>query len=198
MADTVILHREGDSPPPHPRGVSYTKPIDRANEVVAVLDLAGHLSGAGVRRGKEVLFRCPLHDDRNPSLRVDPAKDVWYCDPCGVGRDVVRLAQLAWGYPVEESHIAAAELLMLFGHDLPQRPPSWFRKQERQRPVRDAIDRERFAHLRRRLFRAYFKTSVLAIEDEAEREAEYDILWDATEPLAEMLLDRLSEERRSA
>lgn len=108
---------------------------------------------------------------------------------------MVDLAKAAWGYGEGEMAMAAADLLHEFGHPIPERPASWYAKQERQKPIRDAIDRARFEHLRRRLFRAFFKPSLLAIEDEEEREAEYGILWEATEPLAEMLLGDLSERR---
>ncbi len=188
--------REGEFPP-RPRGVSHTKPIDAAKAKVTVPELAERLSGPGVRRGREVFYRCPLHDDTNPSLRVDPAKGVWYCDPCGRGGDVVELARLVWEYPVEESAVAAAVLLMEFGHEVPQRPPSWFRRQERQKPVRDAIEQARFEHLRRRLFRWFFAPALVQIQDVDEREAETAILWDATEPLARLALRDL-EEGRSA
>lgn len=165
-----------------------------------MLELAERLSGPGVRSGKEIVFLCPLHNDHNPSLRVDPEKRVWYCPPCSVGGDVVTLACLAWGYDhrVGRSAAEAAAMLLLeFGHDIPPRPPSWFRKQARQKPVRDAIARAKFEHLRRRLFRRFFAPSVEAIEDQQEREEEARVLWEATEPLAEMLMRDLAE-RRSA
>ena len=78
--------------------------------------------------------------------------------------------------------------------ELPQRPQSWYRRRERQRPVRDTIDRVRFDHLRRRLFRSFFEPSLLWIEDLGEREAEAALLWDATAPLAQMMLERLRGE----
>src|SRR5215207_7735127 len=180
---------------PRYRGISYTKPIDAAKDAVLVEDLAERLSGPGVRRGREIAFVCPLHDDHNPSLRVDPAKGLWYCDPCLLGGDVVELARLAWGHDEREAHIAAAMLLMEFGYEVPQRPPSWFAKQDRQKPVRDAIAQAKFEHLRRRLFRRFFKASVMAIEDQDEREAEYQVLWDVTRPLAKMLMAELQSGR---
>src|SRR5215210_703122 len=136
------------------RGSSYRGPIDAAREAVPILDLAERLSGsAGVRRGREIAFRCPLHDDHDPSLRVDPDKGVWFCDPCLMGGDVVELARLAWGYDQRDAHVAAAMLLLEFGHEVPQRPPTWFRRQERQRRTRDAIDREKLEHIRMLVFR---------------------------------------------
>jgi hypothetical protein len=75
--------------------------------------------------------------------------------------------------------------------ELPKRPQSWYRRQERQRPVRDAINRARFDHLRRRLFRWFFELSIVRIENPDEREAEAALLWEATAPLAQMMLERL-------
>jgi hypothetical protein len=86
---------------------------------------------------------------------------------------------------------AMIALSLEYGVELPKRTESWHRKQERQRPVRDAINRARFDHLRRRLFRRFFEPSLVQIEDPSEREAEAALLWDATAPLAEMMLERL-------
>ena len=37
--------------------------------------------------GRDTVLPCvnPAHADRHPSLRVNVDKDVWHCDPCGVG-----------------------------------------------------------------------------------------------------------------
>ena len=37
----------------------------------------------------------------------------------------------------------AAYLLMEFGYQLPERPPAWFRRQERPAAVRDSLARDR-------------------------------------------------------
>ncbi len=202
---TVYINIPGPAPPfeperdPERRGVSVVRPITAAKEAVTVEQFAEHLSGQpGERHGKKIFFPCPLHDDHKPSLQVDPEKGVWFCFPCYVGGDVVRLAQLAWGYDHRDGKSAAeaaAMLLLEFGHQPPQRPPSWFRKQERQRPIRDAIGKAKFDHLCRRLFRLYFKDAVMSIQDSAERDAEYEILWDSTELLARMVLRDLGERR---
>jgi hypothetical protein len=171
------------------------RPIDAAKEAVSVVELAERLSGPGTRRGKEVFFRCPFHDDRNPSLRVDPDKGVWYCDPCGVGGNVVELARRAWGHTDDGRGAAeaAAFLLMEFGHEVPQRLPSWFAKRQRQKPVRDAIYQMKFDLLRRRLFRRFCSPKLINIEDPDEREEEAQILWAMTRNLAKMLIADLEE-----
>jgi DNA primase len=160
------------------RGVSYTKPIDEAKRLVPVPDLAEKLSGApGVKRGRELAYICPLHDDHNPSLRVDPGKGVWFCDPCLLGGDCVELARLVWGYDQCDAHVAAVEILLWFGFDVPQRPPAWFRKQERQKASRDAVEKTRNNIRRRRLFEYLILPHVDAIADEEERNRELDRAW---------------------
>jgi DNA primase len=163
------------------RGVSYTGPIDAAKEVVPVIDLADRLSGpGGLRRlGKEWAGRCvlPDHEDRSPSFTVNPQKNVWFCHGCLQGGDVVELARLAYGYDQRDAHTAAAMLLMEFGYEVPQRPPAWYRKQERQKSTRDAIEETKKNIVRRRLFKHLILPLVDAIEDEEEHNRELDRAW---------------------
>ncbi len=39
-------------------------------------------------RGKEFIGVCPFHDDKNPSMYVSPAKQIYKCFACGAGGDV--------------------------------------------------------------------------------------------------------------
>jgi hypothetical protein len=136
--------------------------------------------------------RCPLpdHEDKTPSFYIYPPGR-FHCYGCGRSGDVVDLEFFCRDYG--ELWEAMISLAVEYGVELPKRPDSWFRKQERQRPVRNAIDRARFDHLRRRVFRWFFEPSLLRIENPDEREAEAVLLWDATEPLAEMMVERLRE-----
>ncbi|MDP9475317.1 MAG: CHC2 zinc finger domain-containing protein [Actinomycetota bacterium] len=144
-----------------------------------IVELAERLSGPGVRRGKEIYFVCPLHDDHDPSLRVDPVKNLWYCDPCAVGGDVVELAQRAWN--IERADVAAAEVLMTFGHEVPERPPAWFARQDRQAPVRNRLHREKVEHIRMLVFRLiwvpWLRTLPESVREEAAASAWRDSLW---------------------
>jgi DNA primase len=163
------------------RGLSYRRPIDAAKEAVPVIDLADRLCGpGGLRRiGEKWVAHCPLpdHEDRSPSFTVYPETDSFFCYGCLRGGDVIKLASLAWGYDERDAHVAAANLLHQFGHDIPQRPPAWFRKQERQKATRDAIEKTQNNIRRRRLFRYLILPHVDAIEDEEERNRELDRAW---------------------
>jgi DNA primase len=136
--------------------------------------------------------RCPLpnHEDKTPSFYIYPPGRYW-CYGCGRGGDVVDLEFHCGDYG--ELWEAMISLAIDYGVELPERSRSWHRKQERQQPVRDAIAQARFDHLHRRLFRRFFEPSLLRIEDPEERKAEAAILWEATEPLAEMALERMWE-----
>jgi DNA primase len=175
------------------RGISYTGPIDAAKEAVPVIDLANRLTGpGGLRRvGKEWAGRCPLpdHEDRSPSFTVNPEKNVFFCHGCLCGGDVVELARLAWGYDQRDAHVAAAMLLMEFGHEVPQRPPTWFRKQERQKPVRDALEQVKVRSARRRLMRA-FGPLLASIKDPEERRQEAQRIWQDLEEVARLVVER--------
>ena len=160
------------------RGVPYVRPIDAAKEAVPVIDLADRLCGpSGLRHvGKERVGRCPLpgHEDRSPSFTVNADKNVWFCHGCLHGGDVVELARLAWGYDQRDAHVAAAMVLLEFGHEVPPRPPAWFRKQERQRHTRAAIEETKMNVVRRRLFRHLILPLIDTIEDEEEHNRELD------------------------
>lgn len=60
---------------------------------VDIVDLVGE-SVALRRKGKEFIGLCPFHPDRNPSMHVSPAKQIFKCFACGAGGDVIRFVQL--------------------------------------------------------------------------------------------------------
>jgi hypothetical protein len=174
------------------RGISSTSPINAAKEAVSVIDLADRLAGPGGMRkiGEKWVGRCPLpdHEDRTPSFTVYPGR--WHCYGCGRGGDVVDLARLAWRYDERDAHVAAANVLYAFGCDIPQRPPSWFRKQERQRPVRDGLEEIKVRALRRALYRM---VDPLIVDDE-----DAEKTWNECLPLARLWLQRINDERKAS
>jgi DNA primase len=74
--------------------------------------------------------RCvlPDHEDRTPSFTVNPERNLLWCHGCLRGGDAITLAQRAWG--IARADVAAAEVLLTFGHEIPKRPESWYRRQE--------------------------------------------------------------------
>jgi len=59
--------------------------IERLKNEVAVQRLV-EASGVGLKKsGKDMLGRCPFHDDAEASLVVTPAKNLWHCFGCQIG-----------------------------------------------------------------------------------------------------------------
>jgi hypothetical protein len=177
------------------RGISYTTPINAAKDAVPGIDLADRLCGPGQMRrvGEKWAARCPLpdHEDKTPSFTVYPETNSWYCFGCLRGGDVVELYRLAEGYEERDAHVAAANVLLEFGHEVPERPPSWFRKQERQKATRDLVHEAKIEVLARRLWRYVIGPIVEEIEDPEERVDVARRLWRATEVRAgQMIAER--------
>jgi DNA primase len=190
----VIIDANRETGTQRYRGVSYTRPIDEAKRLIPIIDEADRLCGpGGLRRvGKEWVGRCPLpdHEDRSPSFTVNPEKNVFFCHGCVRGGDVVELARLAWGYDQRDAHVAAAMLLMEFGHDLPQRPESYFDKQARQGRTRDALEEAKVRRVQRRLYRWLFAPIIARFEDEDERLEEARIAWEDCGQIARLMVCR--------
>jgi DNA primase catalytic core len=63
---------------------------ERIKREVSIQRLAEARGIKLVRSGKELIGLCPFHDDRNPSLNIDPVENVWHCKgACGEGGDVI-------------------------------------------------------------------------------------------------------------
>src|SRR5205823_5675782 len=55
--------------------------------------LLGPAPGRRGERGRRLWWPCPFHEDRNPSLCVDPGKPWWRCYGCDVKGDAVDLVR---------------------------------------------------------------------------------------------------------
>ncbi len=55
-----------------------------ANDVVAVIGERAPVK----QRGRDFWCCCPLHNEKTPSLKIDPALQLWHCFGCGEGGDV--------------------------------------------------------------------------------------------------------------
>ena len=193
------VHQAEATRAPRYRGVSYARPIDAAKEAVPVIDLADRLAGPGKTRraGNTWITNCllPNHEDRSPSLVVYPETNSWFCFSCLRGGDVVELARLVWEYDERDAHIAAAMLLMEFGHEVPQRPLSWHSRQSRQARARRAIENAKVRRVQRRIYRWILAPPLANIEDKDERHEEIGHAWEDAGKIARHLVVH-SEVRR--
>lgn len=78
-------------------------PVEEARRV-SIVDVARRL-GCGEPEGRwgEPRVLCPLHDDSNPSMRLDTDRGLWYCDPCSEGGDAIALVQAVQGVGFAEA-----------------------------------------------------------------------------------------------
>jgi DNA primase len=61
------------------------------------VDLVRYIESRGTKltkKGKEYVGLCPFHDDHNPSLSVDPKKQVWHCFGCDSGGDIIMFIRM--------------------------------------------------------------------------------------------------------
>src|SRR5438105_343833 len=72
--------------------------LERLKNEVSVQRLA-EARGIQLRRhGADLLGLCPFHEDRNPSLVISPAKNLWHClGACQAGGSVVDWVMKAEG-----------------------------------------------------------------------------------------------------
>ena len=69
----------------------FTETVEKAR-AVSLLEVVQRLAlGTPAKKGKELAVRCPFHEDNDPSLRLNPTKQLWYCAPCALGGDGIKL-----------------------------------------------------------------------------------------------------------
>ena len=65
--------------------------------IKASVDLVDLVKAKGIhlkRNGKNYFGLCPFHNDKTPSLSINPSKNLWQCFGCGAGGDVIRFIEL--------------------------------------------------------------------------------------------------------
>jgi DNA primase len=66
--------------------------VERVRDAADIVRIVGeHVSLRA--KGREYVGLCPFHDDRNPSMSVVPAKQIFHCFVCGTGGDVFSFIQ---------------------------------------------------------------------------------------------------------
>ncbi len=70
---------------------------ERIEAIKRDIDLAAFIESRGImlkKNGKGYTGLCPFHEDTNPSLSVNPSKNLWQCFGCGTGGDIIRFVEL--------------------------------------------------------------------------------------------------------
>ena len=193
-------HRGNPGPPGDHRSEhpSIRRAIAAIKEQVSCLDVANYYAagqGDSWRREGADRWRrrCinPDHEDKTPSFVVYERTDSFYCYGCQVGGDAINLEKMCGGHA--ETWTAVVALSQRYNVPLPERPPRWYKRRERQRPIREAIYEARVYAARRRLYRTFFEPIILASEDEEDRSQDAQLFWEITDLLARHLIDNMME-----
>lgn len=67
--------------------MSYPDAKEQVRQATDIVDLVGRYLELR-RSGRHFVGRCPWHDDRRPSLQVNPDRQTWKCWVCDIGGDV--------------------------------------------------------------------------------------------------------------
>lgn len=164
---------------PEPRGpASFRRQLEAVKEAVRIEAVAQDYGEFKLAGSERLLGRCvsPHHEDRTPSLTIFTNEQRFKCFGigCRAHGDVLDLVQLAEGCELWEAMMI---LSTRFGISLPERPPAWFRRQERQAPVRAAVEQTRKGIYRRRLFKYLILPTLQRIEDDEEYDRELERAW---------------------
>ena len=120
-------------------GVYRREDIDRVRAATNIVDLVGAVTTVK-RVGRTYKAICPFHQEKTPSMSLDPARGLYHCFGCGVGGDVFTFVQETQGLDFNE----AVELLASrAGIHLEADPGAARRRGERERlveAVRLAVD----------------------------------------------------------
>ncbi len=164
---------------------SFLRQIEAVKEGSRIEEVAADYGEFRLAGDGRLVGRClsPEHEDRTPSMYVYADDPHFHCFGCGESGDVVDLVRLVEGCEFWEAMMILKER---YGISLPERPRSWFERQERQAPVRDTLDAQRIEHIRLLLFR-FLWTPWLKRLPEWAREEAADSAWAGTLPLARQL-----------
>lgn len=73
--------------------------VRNANDIVEIVGNYGEMR----RQGRLWVTRCPWHDDRRPSLQVNPTRQSWKCWVCDIGGDVFSFVMKREGFDFPEA-----------------------------------------------------------------------------------------------
>ena len=79
--------------------------LDQLKKDTSILDVLERYGVTAERQGNGTQFKalCPFHDDKDPSLSVDPIKNVWHCFGCQKGGSSIDFVMEKEGIPFREA-----------------------------------------------------------------------------------------------
>ena len=70
---------------------------ERIEQIKRSVDLGALMRSRGIelrKNGKGLKGRCPFHEDKTPSLSINPKENLWQCFGCGAAGDAIRFVEL--------------------------------------------------------------------------------------------------------
>lgn len=83
--------------------IDWERERDRIDLAAVVTGFLGPAPGRRGERGRWLWWRCPFHDDGNPSFKVEPGKPWWRCFGCGEHGDAATLVMKLRGVSFPEA-----------------------------------------------------------------------------------------------
>jgi len=69
-------------------------------EIIQIIEQAGFKPR---RKGKSFWLSCPFHEDRTPSMKIDPEKQTFFCFGCQTGGDSISFIQKHYGLSFKDA-----------------------------------------------------------------------------------------------
>ncbi len=104
---------------------------DRVRDATNIVELVGAITTVK-KSGRTYTAICPFHQEKTPSMSLDPARGLFHCFGCGVGGDVFSFVQDTQGLSFPE---ALEFLAQKAGITLEEDPAAGRRKGERRKLV---------------------------------------------------------------
>jgi len=77
--------------------------LDQLKKETSILDVLERYGVAVKQQGSKFMALCPFHEDKNPSLSIDPVKNVWHCFGCQKGGSIIDFVMEKEGIPFKEA-----------------------------------------------------------------------------------------------
>ncbi len=90
------------------------------------------------KAGSSYTGLCPFHDEKTPSFKVDPGKNLYYCFGCGAGGNTIGFVMRKSGMSYLDT---LQELASQAGMELPQRTGADSEVDQRRRQIYDLLER---------------------------------------------------------
>lgn len=113
--------------------------IERIRDKTDLVELASEVTKVK-RSGRTVMAVCPFHQEKTPSLSIDPARGLYHCFGCGKGGDIFAWVQETQNLDFREAIEFLARRAGITLTEAPGEAKRRGRREELVRATREAVD----------------------------------------------------------